>query len=84
MNLRSNISRFLTSALPVLLFASIVQAQPLPKSVAVGSNPPGSLFYALASGLSKVISESRRFKRKYSPMQAPAPFCRCWIAESSI
>ncbi len=29
------------------------QAQQLPKSVAIGSNPPGSLFYALASGWRK-------------------------------
>jgi len=42
---------------------SAASAQPLPKSVAIGSNPPGSLFYALASGLAKVISEA-------SPMQA--------------
>ena len=31
--------------------------------MAIGSNPPGSLFYSLASGLAKVISEA-------SPMQA--------------
>jgi len=37
------------------------RAQQLPKSVAIGSNPPGSLFYALASGLAKVISEASRF-----------------------
>jgi len=46
-----------------LLTASASSAQPLPKSIAIGSNPPGSLFYALASGLAKVISEA-------SPMQA--------------
>jgi hypothetical protein len=39
-----------------LLTASASSAQPLPKSIAIGSNPPGSLFYALASGLAKVIS----------------------------
>src|SRR4029079_9750108 len=38
-------------------------AQPLPRSIAIGSNPPGSLFYSFASGLAKVISEA-------SPMQA--------------
>jgi TRAP transporter TAXI family solute receptor len=43
--------------------AGSAPAQQLPKSVAIGSNPPGSLFYALASGLAKVISEA-------SPMQA--------------
>src|SRR3972149_2451933 len=46
-----------------LLFATVALAQQLPKSVAIGSNPPGSVFYALASGLAKVVSEA-------SPMQA--------------
>jgi TRAP-type uncharacterized transport system substrate-binding protein len=47
----------------LVLSLSIAHAQQLPKSVAIGSNPPGSLFYSLASGLAKVISEA-------SPMQA--------------
>lgn len=37
--------------------------QPLPKAVIIGTNPPGTLFYALASGLAKVIAEA-------TPMQA--------------
>jgi hypothetical protein len=45
------------------LFGGVARAQQLPRSVAIGSNPPGSLFYALASGLAKVVSEA-------SPMQA--------------
>src|SRR5882672_7130918 len=49
--------------LATFLFATEGRAQQLPKSVAIGSNPPGSLFYALASGLAKVVSEA-------SPMQA--------------
>ena len=49
--------------LAIFLFATEGRAQQLPKSVAIGSNPPGSLFYALASGLAKVVSEA-------SPMQA--------------
>ena len=32
-------------------------AQPAPRSVTIGSNPPGTVFYALASGLAKVASE---------------------------
>ena len=44
-------------------FRNDADAQPLPRSVAIGSNPPGSLFYSLASGLAKVVSEA-------SPMQA--------------
>jgi len=48
---------------PIFLYLCLAQAQQLPKSIAIGSNPPGSLFYALASGLAKVVSEA-------SPMQA--------------
>ncbi len=33
-----------------------VNAQQLPRSVTVGTNPPGSVFYALGSGLAKVVS----------------------------
>jgi TRAP transporter TAXI family solute receptor len=55
---------FLTSLLAlVLLQLGPAQAQQLPKSVTIGSNPPGSLFYSLASGLAKVVSDA-------SPMQA--------------
>jgi uncharacterized protein len=54
---------FYCLVLATFLFATEGRAQQLPKSVAIGSNPPGSLFYALASGLAKVISEA-------SPMQA--------------
>src|ERR1044071_3943985 len=55
--------RFIFILAAILLLTGIARAQPLPKSIAIGSNPPGSLFYALASGLAKVISEA-------SPMQA--------------
>jgi TRAP transporter TAXI family solute receptor len=54
---------FYCLVLATFVFATEGRAQQLPKSVAIGSNPPGSLFYALASGLAKVISEA-------SPMQA--------------
>jgi uncharacterized protein len=33
-------------------------AQPLPRSVVIGSNPPGTVFYALAGGLAKAVSEA--------------------------
>jgi TRAP transporter TAXI family solute receptor len=50
-------------AISVLVLTTSVHAQQLPKSINIGSNPPGSLFYALGSGLAKVISDA-------SPMQA--------------
>ena len=49
------------------------QAQQL-KSVAIGSNPPGSLFYALASGLSKVISESTPIQAQVQPHAGTSTF----------
>ena len=49
------------------------QAQQL-KSVAIGSNPPGSLFYALASGLSKVISESSPIQAQVQPHSGTSTF----------
>jgi uncharacterized protein len=56
--------RRLTSVLAaIFLLTGLSHAQQLPRSIAIGSNPAGSLFYSLASGLAKVISEA-------SPMQA--------------
>jgi TRAP-type uncharacterized transport system substrate-binding protein len=61
----------LVLALP--LSPSSTQAQQ-PKSVAIGSNPPGSLFYALASGLSKVISESTPIQAQVQPHAGTSTF----------
>ena len=75
MNRRSNICPFvMTTLLAVLLFGGIAKAQQVPKSVAVGSNPPGSLFYALASGLSKVISESTPIQAQVQPHAGTSTF----------
>lgn len=48
-------------ALPVAMVLpqwSAAQAQSLPRSVTIGTNPPGTVFYALASGLAKVASDA--------------------------
>jgi TRAP transporter TAXI family solute receptor len=48
--------RFLSAALIlIVLLAASSAAQP--RTVSVGSNPPGTVFYALASGLAKFVSE---------------------------
>ena len=64
MHRRLNVRAFLIGVTVALFLfhLNIAQAQ-MPKSVTVGSNPPGSLFYSLASGMAKVVSEA-------SPMQA--------------
>src|SRR5207249_7601669 len=60
MTVRLNLRRLpLTTTLAVALaIAAAVEAQQLPNSVAIGSNPLGSLFYSLASGIAKIISQS--------------------------
>ncbi|HWH79595.1 MAG TPA: TAXI family TRAP transporter solute-binding subunit [Candidatus Binatus sp.] len=61
-------------ATTLLFSAASVFAQPLPKSVAIGSNPPGSLFYALASGLAKVISEATPMQSQVQPYAGTSTF----------
>jgi len=49
---------------------SSAQAQSLPRSVTIGTNPPGTVLYALASGLAKVVGQ-RRFPRR--PVRSEGP-----------
>jgi len=42
-------------------------AQQLPKAVAIGTNTPGTLFYSLAAGLAKVISEGSPIQGTVQP-----------------
>jgi TRAP transporter TAXI family solute receptor len=60
--------------LATFLFATEGRAQQLPKSVAIGSNPPGSLFYALASGLAKVVSEASPIQAQVQPYAGTSTF----------
>ena len=61
-------------SLVTLLFAIDVGAQPLTKSVAIGSNPPGSLFYSLASGLAKVVSDAAAIQAQVQPYAGTSTF----------
>lgn len=65
MRTRRNIRDFFITASTAmfLLVSAPAQAQKLPASTIIGSNPAGSLFYSVASGLAKVISGA-------GPMQA--------------
>jgi hypothetical protein len=58
----------------VLGVCAIANSQPLPRSVSVGSNPPGTVFYALASGLSKVASEGAPFQMVVQPYSGTSTF----------
>jgi TRAP transporter TAXI family solute receptor len=76
MNVRSAalLRRVAVQVAALFLFAGFVDAQQLPKSVAIGSNPPGSLFYALASGLAKVVSDSAAIQAQVQPYAGTSTF----------
>jgi len=57
-----------------LLLLDTTEAQQLPRSVNVGSNPPGSVFYALASGVAKVVSEAAPFQMQVQPYTGTSTF----------
>jgi len=56
------------------LFLMPAQAQQLPRSVTVAANPPGTVFYALASGLAKVASEGAPFQVVVQPYTGTSTF----------
>ena len=60
----------------VALFAygEIAYGQKLPASTTIGSNPAGSLFYSVASGLAKVISESGSMQSTVQPYTGSSTF----------
>ena len=58
----------------VLFLLDLAAAQKLPRSVTVGSNPPGSVFYSLASGVSKVVSEAAPFQMQVQPYSGTSTF----------
>jgi TRAP transporter TAXI family solute receptor len=58
----------------VVLLTTAAHAQQLPKSVTIGSNPPGTLFYSLASGLAKVISEATPIQAQVQPYAGTSTF----------
>src|SRR5262245_53727006 len=57
-----------------LLGLGAARAQQLPRSVTIGSNPPGTVFYALASGLAKVVSETTPMQIAVQPYTGTSTF----------
>lgn len=57
-----------------LLFTTSVHAQQLPRVVTIGSNPPGSAFYSVASGLSKVVTDAGPFQMSVQPHSGSSSF----------
>src|SRR6266850_3778383 len=76
MSTRRNIRRFLIAATVVMALLNIapVEAQNLPRSLTIGTNPPGSVFYALASGLAKVVSEATPIQMTVQPYTGTSTF----------
>jgi TRAP transporter TAXI family solute receptor len=69
------ISRSITILLTHYLLACVVaSAQQLPRSLTIGSNPPGTVFYALASGLAKFASEGAPFQMTVQPYTGTSTF----------
>src|SRR4029434_7997764 len=71
-----SISRFLIAATVVMVLPKIapVEAQNLPRSLTIGTNPPGSVFYALASGLAKVVSDATPMQMTVQPYTGTSTF----------
>jgi TRAP-type uncharacterized transport system substrate-binding protein len=57
-----------------LLLASTVAAQSQPRTLTLASNPPGTVFYALASGLAKFASEGAPFQMVVQPYSGTSTF----------
>ncbi len=58
----------------LLLPLNPAQGQKFPRSVSVGSNPPGSLYYSLAGGLANVVSSTVPFQMTVQPYTGSSTF----------
>ena len=76
MNVRWNRRWFVvaTTLVSLQLFASAAEAQQLPKSVTIGTNPAGTVFYALAGGLASMISGAAPFQAGIQPYTGTSTF----------
>lgn len=70
--------------LPLAIWGVPADAQgpAMPKLVNIGTNPPGSVFYAMGSALAKVVSGAAPFQMGVQPIRAPARSSRCSTAAS--
>ena len=71
---------FLALAIVLILAAGALavrasaQGQPMPKSVTIGTNPPGTVFFAVASGVAKVVGEAAGFRMVVQPHAGSSTF----------
>jgi TRAP transporter TAXI family solute receptor len=67
--------RMLTAAISTLLLAiGSAETQQLPKAVTIGTNPAGTVFYALAGGVAKVASEATPIQVNIQPYTGTSTF----------
>jgi len=71
MNDRSRSAALAGALAALLLLAGTAHAQ---KSVSVGTNPPGTAFYAIGSGLSKVVTDAGAAKMSVQPYAGSSTF----------
>jgi len=73
---RYHVRTFSIGVMLVLFLLGVrdVQAQQPPKSVTVGTNPAGTVFYALAGGLANVISGAAPFQAVVQPYTGTSTF----------
>lgn len=67
--------RFILTLLGLALLVAVsADAQQLPRSVTIGANPPGTVFYAVGSGLAKVMSDALPFQAVVQPYTGSSTF----------
>jgi TRAP-type uncharacterized transport system substrate-binding protein len=57
----------LTVAAAAIAVGAFAQGPPVPKSVTIGTNPAGTVFFALASGIAKVVSGGAGYQMVVQP-----------------
>jgi len=68
-------SRWFSIAVPLAVVALAVPAgAQVPKSVTLGTNPPGTVFYAVAGGLAKTVSQVAPFQMAVQPYTGTSTF----------
>jgi uncharacterized protein len=72
---RHRFPRLILSLLALGLLPPLsADAQQLPRSVTIGTNPPGTVFYAVGSGLSKVMSDVLPLQAVVQPYTGSSTF----------
>ena len=73
---RWNVQPYLLGVLLLTLLVQVAgaQGQQLPRAVTIGSNPAGTVFYAVASAFSKVVSEGASMQMTVQPYTGTSTF----------